>query len=417
MDQIQNPALLEQAERAKRASRVLFSSTAAMRNDALGYISESILNSKEAILEANAKDLEAAAAAAMTPTQMDRLRLDQKRIDSMALGVRDVQKLPEIVGNVQDGWVRPNGLRVKRVRVPLGLVGIIYENRPNVTSDAAALCLKSANATMLRGSSSAYHSNAAISDLISDSLEKAGLPRDAVSLVKDTSRDSALDFMRLEGFIDCLIPRGGKSLIRAIKENATVPYIIDGDGNCHIYVDQHADLAMASSIVVNAKCQRPGVCNAAESLLVHAAVAEQFLSMLRMDLVGVEIRGDERTLGYYPGSVLATEEDYATEFLNLILSVKVVDSIDEATTHIQRYGSGHSEAIVTSDISSANFFVANVDSAAVLVNASTRFVDGGEVGFGAEIGISTQKLHARGPMGLEALTTLRFVIEGEGQVR
>ncbi|NNN12145.1 MAG: glutamate-5-semialdehyde dehydrogenase [Acidimicrobiaceae bacterium] len=417
MDQIQNPALLEQAERAKRASRVLFSSTAAVRNDALGYISESILNSKEAILEANAKDLEAAAAAGMTPTQMDRLRLDQKRIDSMALGVRDVQKLPEIVGNVQDGWVRPNGLRVKRVRVPLGLVGIIYENRPNVTSDAAALCLKSANATMLRGSSSAYHSNAAICDLISDSLEKAGLPRDAVSLVKDTRRESALDFMRLEGFIDCLIPRGGKSLIRAIKESATVPYIIDGDGNCHIYVDQHADLKMASSIVVNAKCQRPGVCNAAESLLVHAAVAEEFLSMLRKDLVGVEIRGDERTLGYYPGSVLATEEDYATEFLDLILSVKVVDSIEEATRRIQRYGSGHSEAIVTSNISSANFFVANVDSAAVLVNASTRFVDGAEVGFGAEIGISTQKLHARGPMGLEALTTLRFVIEGEGQVR
>ncbi len=417
MDPISNPALLEQAERAKRASRVLFSSTAAVRNDALGYISESILNSKEAILEANAKDLEAAAAAGMTSTQMDRLRLDRKRIDSMALGVRDVQKLPEIVGNVQDGWVRPNGLRVKRVRVPLGLVGIIYENRPNVTSDAAALCLKSANATMLRGSSSAYLSNLAICDLIADSLEKAGLPRDAVSLVKDTRRESAIDFMRLEGFIDCLIPRGGKSLIRAIKENATVPYIIDGDGNCHIYVDEHADLAMASSIVVNAKCQRPGVCNAVESLLVHAEVAERFLSMLRSDLASVEIRGDERTLGYYPGSVLATEEDYATEFLDLILSVKVVDSIEEATTHIQRYGSGHSEAIVTSDISRANFFVANVDSAAVLVNASTRFVDGGEVGFGAEIGISTQKLHARGPMGLEALTTLRFVIEGEGQVR
>ncbi len=417
MDQISNPALLEQAERAKRASRVLFSSTAAVRNDALGYISESILNSKESILEANAKDLEAAAAAKMPPAQMDRLRLDPKRIDSMALGVRDVQKLPEIVGNVQDGWVRPNGLRVKRVRVPLGLVGIIYENRPNVTSDAAALCLKSANATMLRGSSSAYHSNLAICDLIADSLEKAGLPRDAVSLVKDTRRESAIDFMRLEGFIDCLIPRGGKSLIRAIKENATVPYIVDGDGNCHIYVDQHADLKMASSIVVNAKCQRPGVCNAAESLIVHTKVAEQFLSMLRLDLVGVEVRGDERTLEYYPGSVLATEEDYATEFLDLILSVKVVDSIEEATAHIQRYGSGHSEAIVTSDISSANFFVANVDSAAVLVNASTRFVDGGEVGFGAEIGISTQKLHARGPMGLEALTTLRFVIEGEGQVR
>ena len=417
MDLIQNPALLEQAERAKKASRVLFSSRAEVRNEALGYISEAIVNSKQTILEANKRDLDIAAKSAMSATQLDRLRLDERRIDSMAQGVRDVAKLPEIVGNVQDGWVRPNGLRVQRVRVPLGLVGIIYENRPNVTSDAAALCLKSANATMLRGSSSAYHSNAAICGLISDSIEKAGLPRDAVSLVKDTRRESAIDFMRLEGYIDCLIPRGGKSLIRAIKENATVPYIIDGDGNCHIYVDEYADLAMATSIVANAKCQRPGVCNAVESLLVHEAVAKEFLSMLRPELSGVEIRGDERTLGYYPGSIMATEEDYATEFLELILSVKVVESIEEATMHIQKYGSGHSEAIVTSDIQRASYFVANVDSAAVLVNASTRFVDGGEVGFGAEIGISTQKLHARGPMGLEALTTLRFVIEGEGQVR
>jgi glutamate-5-semialdehyde dehydrogenase len=303
------------------------------------------------------------------------------------------------------------------VRVPLGVVGIIYENRPNVTSDAAGLCLKSGNGALLRGSSAALGSNRAIVESVHRGLDKAGLPEDAVGLVEETSRESAVAFMQLGEAIDCLIPRGGPSLIATIREHATVPYVIDGDGNCHVYVDAAADLAMAESIVVNAKTQRPGVCNSAESLLVHRSVASAFLPRVAGSLVGVELVGDEATRAILPSVAPATEEDYATEFLGLRLSVAVVDDLDSAIGHIARFGSGHSEAIVTGDLAAAARFTTEVDAAAVVVNASTRFIDGEELGLGAEIGISTQKLHARGPMGLRELTCVKYIVEGEGQVR
>lgn len=353
----------------------------------------------------------------MSSTVIDRLRLDGKRLDAMAGGLRKVAALPDPVGEVLDGWVRPNGLRIQRVRVPLGVVAIIYENRPNVTSDAAGLCLKSGNAAFLRGSSGAIESNVAIASVLREAIEKAGLPADSVVLVEDTSRDAAVEFMRQRAYVDCLIPRGGPSLIQSILENATVPYVIDGDGNCHVYVDESADLDMALSIVVNAKTQRPSVCNAAESLLVHAAVADEFLPAAAEALEGVELVGDERTRALVPGAGVATDDDYATEFLDLKLAVRVVNSLDEAIEHVNRFSSGHSEAIITRSLEAAQRFTREVDAAAVLVNASTRFVDGEEFGFGAEIGISTQKLHARGPMGLRELTTAKFVVHGSGQIR
>ncbi len=417
MDKESIRTLKEQARSAKDASRVLYTASSEQRNAALLYVAELIRSGTEQILDANRSDMKVAEDRGLPKAQLDRLRLTDSRVAQMADGVLSVAALPDVVGRVRDGWVRPNGLRISRVSVPLGVIGIIYENRPNVTSDAASLCLKSGNAVMLRGSAAAFCSNSVISDLIRQGLVKADLPVDAVSMVGDTSRESAVEFMRLRGFVDCLIPRGGKSLIRSIEDNATVPYILDGDGNCHIYVDRTADLEMALSILENAKCQRPGVCNSAETLLVHVDVAERFLTRVGEELSEVEIRGCDRTRQVLLLAKVATEEDYETEFLDLILSVKVVDSIDEAIDHIARYGSGHSEAIVTSELLMADYFKKKVDAAAVLVNASTRFVDGGEVGFGAEIGISTQKLHARGPMGLEQLTTLKFIIEGEGQIR
>ncbi len=417
MDKESIRTLKEQARSAKDASRVLYTASSEQRDLALLYVAELIRSGTEQILDANRSDMKVAEDRGLPKAQLDRLRLTDSRVAQMADGVLSVAALPDVVGRVRDGWVRPNGLRVSRVSVPLGVIGIIYENRPNVTSDAASLCLKSGNAVMLRGSAAAFCSNSVISDLIRQGLVKADLPVDAVSMVGDTSRESAVEFMRLRGFVDCLIPRGGKSLIRSIEDNATVPYILDGDGNCHIYVDRTADLEMALSILENAKCQRPGVCNSAETLLVHVDVAERFLTRVGEELSEVEIRGCDRTRQVLPLAKVATEEDYETEFLDLILSVKVVDSIDEAIDHIASYGSGHSEAIVTSELLMADYFKKKVDAAAVLVNASTRFVDGGEVGFGAEIGISTQKLHARGPMGLEQLTTLKFIIEGEGQIR
>jgi glutamate-5-semialdehyde dehydrogenase len=334
----------------------------------------------------------------------------------MAGGLRQVAGLPDPVGEVLDGWVRPNGLRIQRVRVPLGVVAIIYENRPNVTSDAAGLCLKSGNAAFLRGSSGAISSNLAIAAVLREAVAKAGLPADAVVLVADTSREAAVEFMRQRESIDCLIPRGGPSLIRSILDNATVPYVIDGDGNCHVYVDAAADLDMALDIIVNAKVQRPSVCNAAESLLVHEAVAATFLPRAAAALDGVELVGDAAARALVPMAE-ATDDDYASEFLALKLAVRVVPSLDAAIDHISRYGTGHSEAIVTNDRLAADRFTSEVDAAAVLVNASTRFVDGEEFGFGAEIGISTQKLHARGPMGLRELTTLKYVVEGDGQIR
>ncbi|MFP5255696.1 MAG: glutamate-5-semialdehyde dehydrogenase [Acidimicrobiia bacterium] len=405
--------------RAKASSRVLASASTQTKDAALHAAADLLLDRQADILEANARDVVAAEAAGTTATVIDRLRLSEARLEAMAAGLRKVAALPDPVGEVADGWTRPNGLRVQRVRVPLGVVAIIYENRPNVTSDAFGLCLKSGNAAFLRGSSGAIQSNIAIAGALREGLAKAGLPVDSLVLVEDTSYEAAVEFMRLRQSIDVLIPRGGPKLIRSILDNATVPYVIDGDGNCHVYVDASADLESATEIVVNAKTQRPSVCNAAETLLVHRNVAANFLTELAPRLEGVELVGDQATREILGDRVtaLASDDDYATEFLDLKLAVRVVDTLDAAIAHISRYGSGHSEAIVTTDLRAADRFIQEVDAAAVVVNASTRFVDGEELGFGAEIGISTQKLHARGPMGLRELTTLKFVIQGDGQIR
>jgi glutamate-5-semialdehyde dehydrogenase len=403
--------------RARAASRVLATASTATKDAALLAAADLLVTRTDEILAANADDVVRAENDGTSATIVDRLRLDAGRLEAMASGLRDVAVLPDPVGRIVDGWTRPNGLRIRRVRVPLGVVAIIYEGRPNVTSDAAALCLKSGNAAFLRGSSSAIASNMAIARVLREGFAKAGLPPDVLLLVEDTSREAAVEFMRQRGFVDCLIPRGGRALIQSILENATVPYVIDGDGNCHVYVDASADLDMAEAIVVNAKTQRPSVCNAAESLVVHADVAREFLPRARQALEGVELVGDEAACAILPEIGEATDEDFATEFLDLKLSIKVVDTLDEAIAHVNDTGTGHSEAIVTRDLAAAQRFTTEVDAAAVLVNASTRFVDGGEFGFGAEIGISTQKLHARGPMGLEQLTTTKFVVEGEGQIR
>ncbi|MGH9006430.1 MAG: glutamate-5-semialdehyde dehydrogenase [Acidimicrobiales bacterium] len=403
--------------RARAAVKSISTASTAARDQALLTAADLVAARAPQLLEANARDLARAHAEGLTPAAIDRLALDHGRIESMAVGLRQVAALADPVGEVVDGSVRPNGLRIQRVRVPLGVVGIIYENRPNVTSDAAGLCLKSGNVAFLRGSSSALDSNRAIVAVLREALDKAGLSEDGVLLVEDTSHATAVEFMRLRGVVDCLIPRGGRALIEQLLEHATVPYVLDGDGNCHVYVDRAADLDMALDIVVNAKTQRPGVCNAAESLLVHREVAEPFLPELARALDGVELRGDERARAVLPEIAEATEEDFATEFLSLCLSVAVVDDLDAAIAHIARFGSGHSEAIVTSDLGTAERFTREVDAAAVIVNASTRFVDGGELGLGAEVGISTQKLHARGPMGLRELTCAKWVVWGEGQTR
>jgi len=343
--------------------------------------------------------------------------LDDARIESMAAGLEAVAALPDPVGEVVDGSVRPNGLRVERVRVPLGVVAVIYENRPNVTSDAAGLCLKAGNAAFLRGSSSAQTTNLEVVAALCEGLADAGLPKAAVSLVEDTSHEAGIAFLQLRGVIDCLIPRGGRGLLAAIREHATVPYVLDGDGNCHVYVDDTADLAMARGIIVNAKTSRPGVCNAAETLLVHRDVAARLLPEVASAMPSVELRGDDATRALVPGASVVTDEDYATEFLDLVLAVRVVDSLDAAIAHVATYSSGHSEAIVTGSVAAADRWVREVDAAAVVVNASTRFVDGEQLGLGAEVGISTQKLHARGPMGLRELTCVRWVLRGEGQIR
>jgi glutamate-5-semialdehyde dehydrogenase len=409
--------MIDLGRRARAASRLLARASSTARDEALCRAADLLEQRGGHVLEANASDVERAEQSGADGASLDRLRLDRGRLSGMAGGLRKVAALPNPVGEVVDGWVRPNGLRVERVRVPLGVVGIIYENRPNVTSDAAGLCLKSGNAVLLRGSSSAISSNTAITAVLRDGLEKAGLPADAVALVEDASRASAVAFMQLDGFIDCLIPRGGPSLLASVLENATVPYVLDGAGNCHLYVDRAADLSMAESIAVNAKTHRPGVCNSAETLLVHRDVADAFLPRVAAALTGVTLLGDAGTRSILPGVGAATEEDFATEFLGLTMSVAVVDDLDGAIDHIARYGSGHSEAIVTGDLAAANRFTNEVDAAAVLVNASTRFVDGEELGLGAEIGISTQKLHARGPMGLRELTSVKYVVSGTGQVR
>ena len=405
--------------RAKDASRTLATTTTAAKDEALLTAADLLEAAAGRVLEANVADLAAAEEAGAATTMLDRLQLSERRIERMAGGLRKVAALADPVGEVVAGWTRPNGLEIRQVRVPLGVVAIIYENRPNVTSDAAGLCLKSGNAAFLRGSSGAIRSNLAIASILREGYAKAGVPADALIMVDDVSRDSAREFMRLDGYIDCLIPRGGPSLIAAIKEHATVPYVIDGDGNCHVYVDASADLDMAAAIVVNSKTQRPSVCNAAESLIVHRAVAPAFLPQVAPQLEGVELRGDETTRHILGADrvVEVTDEDYATEFLDLILSVRVVEELDEAIDHIRRFGSGHTEAIVSRDLIAVQRFQREVDAAAVVVNASTRFIDGEEFGFGAEIGISTQKLHARGPMGLRELTTTKYLVIGSGQVR
>ena len=403
--------------RAKRASRVLATASTEAKNAALLAGADLLEQRAGDILDANARDVEREEAAGMAAGLLDRLRLTHARIEGMAGGLRQVAALPDPVGEITEGWTRPNGLRIHKVRVPLGVVAIIYESRPNVTSDAFGLCLKSGNAAFLRGSSAAIESNLAIAAVLREGLAKSGLPEDALVLVDDVSREAAVKFMQLRDHVDCLIPRGGPSLIRSILDNATVPYVIDGDGNCHVYVDRAADLDIAEAVVVNGKTQRPSVCNATEKLLVHAAVAETFVPRIAAVLDGVELVGDERARALVPSIGEASADDWGTEFLDLKLAVAVVDSVDDAIDHITRFGSGHSEAVVTTDLETADRFTTEVDAAAVLVNASTRFVDGEEFGFGAEIGISTQKLHARGPMGLRQLTTEKFVVRGTGQVR
>ena len=411
--------MAELAGRAKAAARVLATADTETKNHALLLAADQLEQARDELLEANRGDIKAATASGMSATLVDRLRLTDSRLEAMAGGLRKVAGLADPVGEIVGGWVVPSGLRISQVRVPLGVVAIVYESRPNVTSDAAGLCLKSGNAAFLRGSSSALGSNLAIAGVMRDAYEKAGLPGDALVLVSDTSHAAAAEFMQLRESIDCLIPRGGPGLIASILENATVPYVIDGDGNCHVYVDASADLDMARRIVVNAKTQRPSVCNAAESLVVHRSVAAELLPPLADDLAGVELVGDESARAILGPHRIgeATEADYFTEFLDLKLSVKVVDDLDEAIAHVNDTGSGHSEAIITADLDAADRFCNEVDAAAVLVNASTRFVDGEEFGFGAEIGISTQKLHARGPMGLRQLTTTKYVVRGEGQIR
>ncbi len=403
--------------RAKSASRALAVAATGTKDAALLAAADLMLHRGEEILEANAGDVRRATDAGSSPTVVDRLRLNEARVASMAAGLRQVAALADPVGEVTEGWTRPNGLTIERVRVPLGVVAIIYENRPNVTSDAAGLCLKSGNAAFLRGSSAALGSNRAVAAVLREGIAKVGLPEDCVVLVEDTSHEAARDFMRLRGVIDCLIPRGGPSLVQAVLENATVPYVIDGDGNCHVYVDASADIDMAVSITVNGKTQRPSVCNATESLVVHRRVASEFLPRVAEALAGVRLVGDETACALVPAMEAAGEDDWGREYLDLVLSVKVVDDLDAAIEHVQRYSSGHTEAIVTRDLDAARRFTREVDAAAVMVNASTRFTDGEQFGFGAEIGISTQKLHARGPMGLRELTTTKYVVMGTGQIR
>ena len=405
-------------KKAKEAARVL-ARAGQEKTAALQAAARALLARQEELLAANRADVEAGEAAGMRDSLLDRLRLTESRIAGMAQALREVAEAPDPVGRVLSGEVRPNGLQIQKITVPLGVIGIIYEARPNVTSDAAGLCLKAGNAVILRGGKEAFRSNLAVAQVLRDALEESGLPADCVQLVEDTSRQSAQELMGLTGYLDVLIPRGGAGLIRAVKENSRVPVIETGVGNCHAYVDAAADLDMAADIVYNAKCSRPSVCNAIETLLVHEKIAGEALPRIksRLDEKRVELRGCDKTRTILPGIAAAAEEDWATEYNDYILAVKVVGSLEEALGHIARYSSGHSEVIVTEDYSAAQRFLEEVDSAAVYVNASTRFTDGGEFGLGAEIGISTQKLHARGPMGLEQLTSTKFLVRGKGQVR
>ncbi len=409
----------EVCKRARRVAAVVARSSGEQRDAVLKGMAGALIAAREEILEANAADVSAAAERGESRTVVDRLTLTEARLDTMREALEAVSAQPDPVGEVVEEWARPSGLRIQRVRAPLGVVAVIYEARPNVTTDVAGLCLKAGNACILRGSSIAHRSNHEVANALRRGLEAAGFPADAVQLVGDTSRAAALELMRSKGFIDLLVPRGGRVLIESIEANATVPFILDGDGNCHVYVDAAAEPAMASRIVLNAKTQRPSVCNAAETLLVHEQLAADWLPDCLEQLAGagVEVRGDERARQAHPSAAEASEEDWGTEYLALVMAVRVVDSLDEAIEHINRYGTSNAEAIVTQDAEAAARFVREVDSGSVFVNASTRFSDGGEFGFGAEIGISTQKLHARGPMGARELTSIKSVVWGTGQVK
>ena len=404
---------------AKEAEIVLRNLDTAKKNQVLEAVADSLVADSKALLTANAIDVENGRKNQMPEGLVDRLMLTEARIASMAEGLRQVAALEDPVGEVTGMKKRPTGLLIGQKRVPLGVIGIIYEARPNVTADAFALCFKTGNVVILKGGSDAIHSNTAIVDCIRRTLDENGITKDAIQLISDTSRETAGEFMKMNEYVDVLIPRGGKGLIKAVVNNSTIPVIETGTGNCHIYVDESADLQMAADIVMNAKTQRVGVCNACESLLVHEKVNDAFLPVLaeRLRTKNVEMRADEEAKALIPDAVTATEEDWGTEYLDYILSIKVVGSADEAIRHINRYNTGHSEAIITRDYNNAQKFLDEVDAAAVYVNASTRFTDGFEFGFGAEIGISTQKLHARGPMGLLALTSTKYIIYGNGQIR
>lgn len=404
---------------AKKASLFLNTASSEEKNHALEAIADALSSRFEEIIECNRADVEAARSSGISDSMIDRLSLDKKRIDGMANGVREVASLDDPVGVVLSRNVRPNGLEIIKMSVPMGVIGIIYEARPNVTSDAAVLCLKAGSAVVLRGGKEALNSNRKIVEIMRSALKKVGFPEDCICLIDNTSRESATELMRMKGKVDLLIPRGGAGLIKSVVENATVPVIETGTGNCHVYVDESADLDMAANIVYNAKTSRVSVCNACESVLVNKNIAERFLPKMKTmtDKKNVELRGCEQTADILPGIKAASDDDYAREFLDYILSVKVVSDVDEAIEHINRYSSGHSECIVTENEQNAEKFRRLIDSAAVYVNASTRFTDGGEFGLGAEIGISTQKLHARGPMGLKEMTTYKYIINGNGQVR
>ena len=404
---------------AKDASYKLGTLSAEEKNTALLAMASALRDNCDYILSENAKDIKNGKDNGMSKGVLDRLMLNESRIDAMAVGIEQIVSLPDPIGEVLTETERPNGLKINKVRVPLGVIGIIYEARPNVTADAASLCIKSGNAVILRGGKEAAYSNRAIVKVMQDAAYSNGLPQGSLNLVEDTSRESATALMKLNEYLDVIIPRGGAGLIRAVVENATVPAIETGTGNCHVYVDKSANLDMAKEIVINAKTQRPSVCNAEEKLLVHQAVAAEFLPDILSALQerDVEIIGDAKVCSIYSNATPATDEDWGTEYLDLKIGVKVVEDIDEAISHINKYNSRHSEAIITEDCSCAQKFLDGIDAAAVYVNASTRFTDGFEFGFGAEIGISTQKIHARGPMGLAELTSTKYIIHGSGQIR
>ena len=411
--------LEEMGKKAKEAARTL-AVMGEEKNDALKLIAKALIDNTDAILAANKIDVDNGRANGLTESIIDRLSLSKTRIEGMAQGVLDVVALPDPIGAVLSGSKRPNGLNITKVRVPIGVIGIIFEARPNVTSDAASLCLKSGNTVILRGGKEAINSNKCIADIMRSALEKSALDKNCIQLIEDTTRQSSVELMGLVDYLDLLIPRGGAGLIKAVDENAKVPVIETGVGNCHVFVGESADIDMAANITYNAKTSRPSVCNAIETILVHKNIAEKARPVIkaRLDEKNVELRGCERTREILGDSVIpAIEADWATEYLDYILAVKVVDNIDEAIAHITKYSSGHSECIVTENYKNANRFKNEVDAAAVYVNASTRFTDGGMFGLGAEIGISTQKIHARGPMGLNELTSMKFIIEGDGQIR